>query len=68
MARAQIRRERTHIQEYSAEKLLAKSRAVRRVAEIAAAMGDDGPASEELYAFADELKELAKAKEEQRHD
>ncbi len=63
-ARARIRRERPHIPEYSAEKLRERSREVRRCAEIAAFMGDDGPASDELYAFADELRELAKAKED----
>jgi hypothetical protein len=62
-ARARIRRERQHLAEYSAEKLRVRSREVRRCAEIAAFMGDDELASEELYAFADELAELAKAKE-----
>lgn len=63
-ARARIRRERPHLAEYSPEKLRDRSREVRRCAAIAAVMGDDGPASDELYAFADELAELAKAKEE----
>ncbi len=58
-ARARIRRERPHIPEYSAEKLRERSREVRRCAEIAAFMGDDGPASDELYAFAEELACLA---------
>lgn len=62
--RARIRSERPRLAEYSVEKLRDRSREVRRCAEIAAFMGDDGPASEELYAFADELRDLAKAKED----
>ena len=61
--RARIKRERRVLPTYDREKLLARSAEVRRCAEIAAFMGDDGPASDELYAFADELKHLAEGKE-----
>lgn len=62
-ARARIKRERRVLPTYDREKLLARSAEVRRCAEIAAFMGDDAPASNELYAFADELKKLAEQKE-----
>lgn len=57
--RARIRRERPRIPDYTHEKLLARSADVRRCAEIAAFMGDDGPASEALYNYADELRARA---------
>lgn len=50
--RARIRRERPRIPDYTAAKLLERSADVRRCAEIAAFMGDDGPASDELRARA----------------
>ena len=63
-ARARIRRERPHLAEYSVEKLLARSEEVYRCGVIAAAMGDDQLAADELYAFADELKKLAEARKD----
>lgn len=57
--RARIRRERPRIPDYTAAKLLERSAEVRRCAELAAFMGDDGPASDELYSFADELRARA---------
>lgn len=63
-ARARIRRERPHLAEYSAEQLLARSKEVYRCGVIAAVMGDDQPAADELYAFADELRKLAEARKD----
>lgn len=57
--RARIRRERPRIPDYTAAKLLERSAEVRRCAEIAAFMGDDGPASDALYNYADELRARA---------
>ena len=57
--RARIERDRKRIPGWTADECRRQAADVRRAAEIAAFMGDDGPASEELYAFSDELKEAA---------
>lgn len=62
--RAQVKRWRARIPEWSAEKCREQAAASHRIADIAAFMGDDQPTSDLLHDFARELEDAAKQKEE----